>query len=100
MQLTMNRTAQIDAKTARLEARITDQQKELLQHAADLTGRSLTEFVVSSAQEVAARTVREQEVLTLSARDRQVFVNALLKPKPPGKRLRKAVKRYKRLTGI
>jgi uncharacterized protein (DUF1778 family) len=96
----MNRTAQIETKTARLEARLTDQQKELLQHAADLTGRSLTEFVVSSAQEAAARTVREQEVLTLSARDRQVFVNALLNPKPPGKRLRKAAKRYKSLTGI
>jgi uncharacterized protein (DUF1778 family) len=95
----MNRTAQIDAKTARLEARLTAKQKDLLQHAADLTGRSLTEFVVSSAQEVAARTIREQEVLTLSARDRQVFVNSLLKPNPPNKRLRKAAKRYKSLTG-
>jgi uncharacterized protein (DUF1778 family) len=79
MRLSMRRTSIIDAKTARLEARLT---------------------VVSSAQEAAARTVREQEVLTLSARDRQVFVNALLKPKPPGKRLRKAAKRYRSLTGI
>lgn len=75
----MNRTAKIDAKTARLEARLK---------------------VVSSAQEAAARTAREQEVLTLSARDCRVFVDAPLKPKPPGKRLRKAAKRYKSLTGI
>ncbi|HYW47569.1 MAG TPA: DUF1778 domain-containing protein [Bryobacteraceae bacterium] len=60
----MSEAAQIAAKTARLEARLTDEQKALFQHAADLTGRSLTEFVVSSAQEAAARTVREHEVLT------------------------------------
>jgi len=96
----MGATTQIAAKTARLEARLTDEQKALFQHAADLIGRSLTEFVVSSAQEVAARTVREHEVLTLSARDRQVFVDALLKPSPPNKRLRQAAKRYKKITGI
>ena len=73
----------ITAKTARLEARLTDEQKALFQHAADLTGRSLSEFVVSSAQEVAARAVREPEVLTLGGRDRQVFWDALLDPISP-----------------
>lgn len=96
----MIETSQLSAKTARLEARLTDKQKTLFQHAADLTGRSLTEFVVSSAQEVAARTVREHEVLTLSGRDRQVFVDALLKPISPNKRLRQAARRYKRVSGL
>jgi uncharacterized protein (DUF1778 family) len=96
----MSETTQIAAKTARLEARLTDEQKALFQHAADLTGRSLTEFVVSSAQEIAARTVREHDVLTLSERDRRVFVEALLKPNPPNKRLRQAARRYKSITGI
>jgi uncharacterized protein (DUF1778 family) len=62
----MSEATQIAAKSARLEAWLTDEQKPLFQHAADLTGRSLTEFVVNNAQEVAARTVREHEVLTLS----------------------------------
>jgi uncharacterized protein (DUF1778 family) len=93
-------TTQPAAKTARLEARLTDAQKALLQHAADLTGRSLTEFVVSSAQEAAARTVRDHEVLTLSGRDRQVFVDALLKPFSPNRRLREAARRYKRISGL
>ncbi len=85
-------------KAARLEARITDDQKALFQHAADLSGRSLTDFVVSSVQEAAARTVREREVLTLSGVDRQVFLDALLNPPPPSKRLRKAASRYKRIS--
>jgi uncharacterized protein (DUF1778 family) len=96
----MRETLQVAGKTARLEARLTDEQKTLFQHAADLTGRSLTEFVVSSAQEVAARTVREHEVLTLSGHDRQIFLDALLRPNPPNKRLRQAAKRYKSLTGV
>jgi uncharacterized protein (DUF1778 family) len=95
----MGETLHIAAKTARLEARLTDEQKALFQHAADLTGRSLTEFVVSSAQEVAARTVREHEVLTLSGHDRQIFLDALLKPNPPNKKLRQAAKRYKSIAG-
>ena len=96
----MNEAIPILAKTARLEARLTEEQKALFQHAADLTGRSLTEFVVSSAQEVAARAVREHEVLTLSGRDRQAFVDALLKPNLPNKRLRQAARRYRSITGV
>ena len=96
----MSEPTQIAAKTARLEARLTNEQKALFEDAADLTGRSLTEFVVSSAEEVATRTVREHEVLTLSGRDRRVFVEALLKPNPPNKRLRQAARRYKSITGI
>jgi uncharacterized protein (DUF1778 family) len=96
----MSETIQSTPKTARLEARLTGEQKALLQHAADLTGRSLTEFVLHSAQEVAARTVREHEVLALSGRDRQLFLDALLKPNPAGKRLRQAAKRYRKITGV
>ena len=50
-ETTMSQTTTSAGKRARLEARLSDEQKSLLQHAADLTGRSLTEFVVSSAQD-------------------------------------------------
>jgi uncharacterized protein (DUF1778 family) len=83
-------------KAARFEARLTPEQKSILLRAAALTGRSLTDFVVTSAQEAAARTLREHEAMTLSVRDREVFVAALLKAPAPGPRLRKAAQRYKR----
>jgi uncharacterized protein (DUF1778 family) len=92
----MREVTQATARTARLEARVTDDQKALFQRAADLTGRSLTDFVVSSAQEIAARTVREREVLTLSGLDRKVFLDALLNSPSPSKCLRRAASRYKR----
>ena len=87
------------SRTARLEARITPEQKALFSKAAALTGRSLSDFVVASAYEAAARTVREHEAMTLSVRDREIFVRALLNHPAPGARLRKAARRYKRDAG-
>lgn len=92
----MNRTTSPLTKTARLETRVTAAQKALFQRAADLTGRSLTDFILSSAHEVAARTVREHDVLTLSGQDRDLFVRTLLQPPAPSPRLRQAAARYKR----
>ena len=83
-------------KKERLEARITRDQKSLFLRAAEITGRSLTDFVVASVQETAMRAVREQEAMTLSNRARKAFVHALLNPPAPGARLQKAARRYKR----
>lgn len=88
------------AKSARLETRITAEQKALFERAAALSGRSLTDFVIGSTYEAAQRTLREHERMILAGDDRKAFVQALLKPAAPGPRLRKAVKRYKRATGL
>jgi uncharacterized protein (DUF1778 family) len=88
-------TDETPVKTARFEARITAQEKALFLRAAELTGRSLTDFILACAHETATRTVREHEAMILSARDREVFVSALLNPPAPGARLRKAARRYK-----
>jgi uncharacterized protein (DUF1778 family) len=82
------------AKVARLEARISPEQKRLFERAADLQGRTLTEFVVRSAQEAAREAIREHELISLTARDTKAFVNALLKPPAPSARLKRAAARY------
>jgi uncharacterized protein (DUF1778 family) len=87
------------SRTARLEARITPEQKDLFMKAAVLTGRSLSDFLIACAYETAARTVREHEAMMLGARDRKVFVAALLKAPAPGARLRNAARRYKQHAG-
>lgn len=86
-------------KVERLEARLTSVQKRLLQKAADLAGRSLTDFVISSAQEAARKTIHDHRVITLSLRDQEIFAKALLNPPPPSTALRTAWKRYKGLSG-
>ena len=87
-------------KMARLEARVSIDEKKLFKHAAALQGRSLTEFLVSCAHDAAKKTVQEHGVIELSAKDRKAFVAALLKPPAPGKRLQKAARRYKSSMGI
>lgn len=96
MRSTDTETGAENHKAARFEARLTPELKSLLLRAATLTGRSLTDFVVTSAQEAATRALHEHETMTLSLRDRQAFVAALLKAPAPGPRLRKAAQRYKR----
>ena len=95
-------TTDTDAKTraARLEARMTTDQKALLQHAAALSGRTLSEFVVASAQEAAARVIQEHETIRLSRTEQVAFVTALLKPRAPNASLRKAAQKYRQQTGL
>ena len=57
----------------RLEARVTAEQKALLQRAAALEGRTLTDFVVRSVQQAAEQTVRRHEELVLNAREKPGF---------------------------
>ena len=98
----LTETTETNAKTraARLEARMTTDQKALLQHAAALLGRTLSEFVLASAQEAAAKVIQEHETIRLSRSEQVAFVTALLKPRAPNARLRKAAENYRRQTGL
>ena len=86
----------MSTKIERLEARVSKEQKQLFQKAADLQGRSLTDFIIQATQEAAHRTIERHGTLRLSARDQRVFVEALLDPPEPGKRLRAAAARYRK----
>ncbi len=74
------------AKNARLEARVTIEQKQLLERAASLRGQNLTEFMVSVLAEAATKTILDSETISLTDRDRQAFAAALLNPPAPSKR--------------
>jgi len=82
----------------RFDVRTTREQKKLLKRAADLQGRSLTDFVLMSAQEAAQRTIEERTILRVSERDREVLIAALLNPPAPHARFVKAAERHRQLT--
>lgn len=86
-------------RNARLEARVSSDQKDFFQRAATLTGRTLSELVIDSTQEAADRIVREHEVIRLSREEQIAFVSALLTPSKPGARLKKAARRYRQKAG-
>ena len=87
-------------KEQRLEARVTPEQKRLIERAATLRGTTVTEFVVASAQDAAADTIKNFEVLQLRDEAREVFVNAVLHPPAPNRAARAAAARYKRERGL
>ena len=84
--------------TARLEARIAPEQKKLIERAAALEGRSVTDFVIHSANAAAVRVIQERTSITLSDRDQETFVSALLEPVVPRGRLATAAARYRKRT--
>ncbi len=84
----------------RLETRVTADQKRLIEHAAALQGRSVTDFVLSSLQDAARRAIDEYQRLELSVRDSQALVQALIEPQPVNERLNDTVRRYRERTGV
>lgn len=91
-RLALKNTSEVE----RLEARISADKKSILKNAADLSGRTLTDFVIHSAYEAAIRVIQEYQQLHLSVKDREVFVRTLLNAPAPSEKLLKAVKKYKR----
>jgi uncharacterized protein (DUF1778 family) len=80
----------------RLGFRIDEQTKTLIESAARLERRKLTDFCVTALTDAARRTIAEHETLLLSDRDRAVFFDALVSPPAPSERLQRAFAEHKR----
>lgn len=83
------------SRTARIEARISPEALDIVRRAAELQGRSVSDFVVVAAQEAAARAIQDTHVTRLSVADQTAFADAMLNPPAPNDALRKAAKSYR-----
>ena len=83
--------------TARLEARISSELHVMLKRAAEIQGRTMTDFVVSAVQEAAQQAIQESGVLRLSLADQENFAQALLSPPKPNAAMKRAFARRKKL---
>ena len=84
------------AKAYRFDARLNEEQKLLIQRAADLEGRTMTDFVLHSAEAAAERAIENRAMLVLTAREAEAFADAILKPPAPGPILRRAAREYRK----
>ena len=84
-------------RSARIEARIAPDTLRVVRRAAELRGRSISDFVVAAAQEVAHRTIDEAQVIRMSVEDQQRFVELLLKPTALAPAMKRAKKAHARL---
>lgn len=87
----------ISTSTARLEARISTDLHAMLKRAAELQGRTMTDFVVSAVQGAAQRAIEQAEVIRLSLADQECFAQALLSPPKPAPALKRAIARRGKL---
>lgn len=85
--------------TARLEARLPADIHTLLKRAAEIEGRTLSEFVVTAAREAARRTIEQNEIIRLSMEDQRRIAEAILDPPEPVPALRRAFDRRRELFG-
>src|SRR5690348_18475440 len=99
MTKSKSRQKVVKFRAYRFDARLNEEQKILIQKAADLEGRTMTDFVLHSAEAAAERTIEERAMLILSARETEAFVDAILNPAEPGAVLRAAARRYKSTVG-
>ena len=101
---TVKSAARKDAKQntdskARLEARISRATHTRIKLAADIQGRTVSDFVVHAALEAATKAIEENFVVQLSIEGQVAFAQALLNPPEPNDALRRAFERHSALTG-
>jgi len=81
----------------RVSARISSKVYDALTLAADLTGSTLNQFIVQSAYAKAQEVIEKERFIKMTARSAAVFFDALEQPPPPNKKLRSAVRSYKKM---
>lgn len=89
----------VQARTAhseRINLRLSETAKRRIERAASSEGKTVSSFIVSSALEVADRTIDRHEALALARDDALLFFDALADPPPPNDRLRAALEEHAR----
>jgi uncharacterized protein (DUF1778 family) len=81
-------------KSDRMQIRIDKSNKKKIERAAQYVQKSVSEFVVGNALAAADKIIDEHGHTVLSARDWDLFCEAVLNPPKPNQTLRRAFKRY------
>lgn len=94
----MEKALKTKEQRARFDARIPETQKALFEKAAGLAGyRTLTDFVMSSAQEKANAIIEQHSTLLASQKDQEIFFANIINPPQPNKHLKQAFENYQKV---
>jgi uncharacterized protein (DUF1778 family) len=86
-----------NSRTARIEARIAPDVLAVVKRAAEILGRSVSDFVVAAVQDAANRTIEEAHIIRLSAEEQRRFAECLLNPPKLAPALLRAKKAHAKL---
>lgn len=85
------------SRTARFEARITPDILAAIKRAAEIAGRSVSDFVVDAARVAAERTIAETQIIRLSLADQEQLADLLSRPPKTSPGLERAFEAHRRL---
>lgn len=84
-------------KQDRIELRTNQKERERLLEAAVFTGMTLSAFLRQAALEKSDEILKSRDAITLSDRDRNLFLETLENPPKTHRRLQQAFKTYQKL---
>ena len=93
--LALPRTLKV--QSARLEARISPDLHLIVKRAAEIQGRTMTDFVIHALQIAASQTIERADRVRLSVLDQEAFANALITPAKPNAALKRAFAKANKL---
>jgi len=82
-------------RTARIEARIAPEALAVVKRAAEIQGRSVSDFVVDAAEKAAHQTIEETQIIRVSVEDQAAFAESVLNPPPLAPAMERAIERYR-----
>lgn len=85
------------SKDTRLVARVDEETQKLIAHAAELTGRSLSQFLIYAAKKEALEAERQATHIQVSRQSADRMLELLDNPDPINPRLRAAVLNHRKL---
>lgn len=90
-------STQESTRTARVEARIAPESLAVVRRAAELQGRSISDFLVAAALKDAHKTIEDAQIIRLSVEDQHRFADMLLNPPELAPAMQRALVARKRL---
>lgn len=85
------------SQSARLEARISLDLHGAVKRAAEIQGRTVTDFVVDALQSAASKAITQADHVRMSIADQEAFANALITPVKPNAALKRAFTKANKL---
>jgi uncharacterized protein (DUF1778 family) len=66
------------AQSSRMDLRIPQEVRDIIDHAASMEGRTRTDFVIAAALERAEQVIERRKIVRLTLRDQELLVKSLL----------------------
>lgn len=84
-------------KKQRIDLRLNEDDKSMIEEAAAMTNQSISQFMVSTASERAAEVIDQHRRLILNEESWNLVMDAISNPPAPNARLKRAAKRLQEM---